>query len=418
MEKIKLLDNKKEWLILLLASFIIISLQIAYKYYFFLEFKSTPIYKTQAHIINNYKKIKPHKSYYILKLEDESQGIIFYTTVDDDKLIDHTQNSIKIWIITKHITFLDYLRGFYAPNIYYETNYISSFKDDISIQIKKSHTDSRVAQIFDAIFLAIPTSKELRETFSLLSISHLIAISGFHLGVISMIIFGIFYLPYSYFQSRYFPYRHRKNDLLFVTDMFLLAYLFLIGDVASVIRAYAMFSLGYAYYKNHIKIISFENLAITFILVLTFFPTFIFSYSFWFSILGVFYIFLFLHYFKSLGVIASFLLLNFWVFFAFNPIIHYFFGATSLVQLISPFLTMVFSIFYPLEIFLHLINQGDLLDCMIVSLIDYRPVSYEVFTPLWYFMLYILASFVAIFKRWAFVIVNAMIVWFSLYLYL
>jgi competence protein ComEC len=380
----------------------------------FIEFKSYPVYKTEAQIINNYQKTKENKTYYILKLEDED--MTFYTSVKEK--IDHTQNSIKIWIITKHIGFLEYIKGFYAPNIHFESNYISSIKNDISIKIKANHSDSRIAQVFDAIFLAIPTSKELRETFSALSISHLIAISGFHLGVISAIIFGIFYLPYSYIQNRYFPYRHRKNDLLFITDMFLLVYLLLIGDVASVIRAYVMFSLGYAYYKNHIKIISFENLAITFIIVLTFFPTFVFSYSFWFSILGVFYIFLFLHYFKSLGVVTSFFMLNFWVFFAFNPIIHYFFATTSLVQLLSPFLTMAFSIFYPIEIFLHIIGYGNVLDDMVLRLIDYKPIIYDMATPLWYFIIYLLASFIAIFRRSAFVVVNILILIFNLYLYL
>jgi len=105
-----------------------------------------------------------------------------------------------------------------------------------------------------------------------------------------------------------------------------------------------------------------QTLFITILLLLALFPRLLFSLGFGLSVAGVGYIFLFLIHFKSLNKIWQFILLPIWVYLMMLPYSLVIFGNFSLYHPLSILWSILFTLFYPLMIFLHLINHGNLLD--------------------------------------------------------
>ena len=258
----------------------------------------------------------------------------------------------------------------------------------------------------------------MRDFFANLGISHLIAISGFHLAVLSFCLYFILHLLYAPIHQKYYPYRNKRFDILIVTACCLFAYVLLTGVVPSLFRAFIMFVLGFYFLRCNIKLLSFDTLFMTLLIILALFPSFIFSLSLWFSVIGVFYIFLFLHYFQNLPKVWMLLFFNVWIFASFNPIVHFFFANTSYEQLLSPLLTLLFTLFYPLELFIHFVGLGFLLDEYLVKLLAYKINSFELYTPLWFFLVYVIISLLSIIKKEAFITLNFLLIGFNIYLYL
>ncbi|XPV70223.1 MAG: ComEC/Rec2 family competence protein [Halarcobacter sp.] len=412
MESISFISSKKELISFSILLSIIFTFNVIYQYNNYKKLKSEEIYSSKFLIENIYDK----RSFNVLKLKNND--FTFYTSVEKNKKISKLQN-INIGFLTLNIRFLDYLKGFYAKSIFIDTiTTKNTLKTKIYKNINKSHKDATIKEFFNALFLAIPVSKNLREIFSNYAISHLIAISGFHLGLISFIVYILLYLPYSYFHSKFFPYRNRKFDIVLLTCIFLFSYLIFLDLIPSLFRAFVMSILAIYFLRSNIKLISYGNLLLTFVLIISFFPAYLFSLSFWFSIIAVFYIFLYVQYFKNIPKIISILFFNFWIFLAFNPIVHYFFYNTAYEQLLSPILTLVFVLFYPLELFLHLISYGDLLDKIILEFFSYNISSFEYITPFYFFILYISVSLLSIVDKRAFLLLNILFVLFNIHLYL
>ncbi|MGB7402092.1 MAG: ComEC/Rec2 family competence protein [Arcobacter sp.] len=411
MQKLNLINDKKELFYFSLFLILISFVTLFFQYNNYKDFIDNPIYKLQAQVINKYEK----DDFDIYKL----QGAKFSFFTSTPKGLDLKRlDSVDMSILSGKVSFLEYLKGFYVKsfNIFKYQKY--SIKKDLKEKIQSQHTNKNISEIYEAIFLALPTNSDLRDVFAIYSISHLIAISGFHLGVLSFILYFIFYYPYNFFHNRYFPYRNRRFDILCIVLSLLFVYLIFTNLVPSLLRAFIMMVFGIFLLRANIKLISFETLLLTLLFILVLFPKFLFSISLWFSILGVFYIFLFIKYFQNLNKIFLFLFFNIWIFASFNPIVHYFFGVTSWVQLFSPLITILFTIFYPLELFLHLIGYGGLLDSFLNIAINMKFHSFEVMTPLWFFITYIIFSLLAIIRKEAFWVLNILFVSFNLYLYL
>ncbi|MCH9813179.1 MAG: ComEC/Rec2 family competence protein [Epsilonproteobacteria bacterium] len=394
-----LFENKKEIFFFLLFILIVLGIQLYQKHTLFESITASKFYTTDAMIEKQYQKLsKTGKTYHVLKVKSDD-GYHFYTTNYED-LKDINGRKVSIGMITNQLSFKDFLQGFYVPS--YDIRLKAqeqTLRSTLQALIEEQHESAKMKSLFSALFLAIPISKELRADVSFLGVSHLIAISGFHLGILFTILYFVFYKCYYFFQNRYFPYRNSRFDLTIVVLVLLSGYMALLGYVPSVVRSFVMLLLGFLLYHRSFRIVSFEVLFVAICLILALIPEFIFSIGFWFSVSGVFYIYLFLHHFSHLKNWQIFLVLNFWVYLAMMPVVHYIFSDFSLYQLYSPFLTMFFSLFYPLEMFLHLIGEGSLLDLWIMQLFAIKGEIYSLITPWWFLVVYLLLSLGAIFQR-------------------
>lgn len=333
---------------------------VSLRYYNFTTLASQKSVVLTCKVQNQYQKIKKDDVYYILKLKSDS-GLTIYTSkgLYIGKIVGDIIE-VKLWM--NRLTFLGYLRGFYARSKILGIQSDHSLKAKLNYLISAQHTNKNAAAIYRALYTASPLTKSLRQSLSALGISHLLAISGFHLGVLSAVLFfllGAFYKP---IHNHLFPYRHLSRDLFLVVAACLLWYVWFLDFTPSLIRSFAMLLVGYMLYDRGMKIISLQTLFVTVVLLMAFFPELVVSLGFWLSVAGVFYIFLFLHYFSSLKKLSLFILLPIFVYLMMLPWSLYFFHTFSVWHPLSILWTEVFTIFYPLSIVLHLVGLGDLFD--------------------------------------------------------
>ena len=411
-EPLPLAQNKREWFIIIFILFFIFVINLLIQYNKYLSFKTNEIYTTSAKIINIYDKL----NYKVLKLD--SKNITFFTSYNQNIPL-NKNDKIKLTIVTNNINFLDYIKGFYALsfNIFKITQHDSSLlylNNLISLQ----HKNNNISELFNALFFATPTSSYLKNVSANYGISHLLAISGFHLGVLSFVLYFLINILYKPLKQKYFPFRNTKFDILILVSIMLFSYVLLLGLIPSLLRAFIMFILGIIFLRSNIKLFSFSTLLLVVLIIIALFPKLIFSLSLWFSTIGVFYIFLFLQYYKNLNKIILFFLFNIWIYLAMNPIVHFFFPIISYEQLYSPIFTIVFSLFYPVELFLHIINCGDLFDKYIEILLTYEVITKEIFTPNIFLIYYIFISFLSIQYKNIFILLNISFIFFNLWLFI
>ncbi|MEJ2414832.1 MAG: ComEC/Rec2 family competence protein [Sulfurimonas sp.] len=259
-------------IILLLLSFSL--LFEYYKYKQLIRFDSALV---DAKVLRQYNKTKISKSgkvktYQVLKLKS-SNGYTFYT-VAKKELPNLTSKNLHLEIYTgeiDNITFYDYLKGFFAFSKILQIDTSSSFIDKLTSFIEKQHTQNNSSTIYEALYLAKPLPIELQSSFSNLGIMHLIAISGFHLGVISAILFFLLKYPYRYFHNNFFPYRSYKVDSFIIIATVLLLYTVFLDSPPSLLRALVMLFIGFFLYDRGVKVISMQTLLLTVLFILALF---------------------------------------------------------------------------------------------------------------------------------------------------
>ncbi len=409
MQKIYLSKNSIFFILFLITILIV---NLIYEYSSYKRFKNDYIFETKASILNIY----PKDRFTILKLKGE--GFEFFASFSKDNNFEKL-DLINVVIDTRNISFFNYLKGFFTKVLYFdrvEKRY--EFKDKILENIKNNHEDAMIIELFEALFLAVPVSKELRDVITAYGIAHVVALSGFHLAVLSFVIYSLLYYPYKFLQDRFFSYRNRRYDILLITIFIMLYYLILTDIVPSLLRAFVLFCMGIFFLRSNIKIFSYTTLLYTFLIVIAIFPKFIFSIGFWFSIFAVFYIYLFIQYFKNGNKILLYIFFNIWMFLIFNPIVHYFFPQTAIEQFYSIPITILFTIFYPLEIVAHIFNFSIYFDEFLKIFLENKIEVYEVFTPFYFFILYIIFSFLSIWSKKSFFVLNILMIGFNFYLYI
>ena len=411
-----ILFNKKDFLsFLLLCAFILsYSLLIDFqKYKNLTRFDSADV---DARVLKQYTKTKKSKTYQILKLKTDD-GVTFYISAKKS-FPDVRGQKLKLEIWAGKITFRDYLTSFYAYSRVEKINSLPTLKQKLNALIASEHTNQKITNIYQALYSAAPLSKELQTSFSFLGVSHLLAISGFHLGVLSGLLFFLLRTPYSFFQNRYFPYRNSKSDLFITVATLLLLYLLFLDSPPSLLRAYTMLIIGFTLYDRGIKIISMQTLLLTVMLLLSFSPKLFFALGFWLSVSGVFYIFLFLIHFKHLSKLWQFVLIPFWVYLLMLPFSLVIFGSFSIYHPLSIIWTTLFTLFYPLSIFLHLIGFGDLFDGMLESLISLNQNKTAIQLSNIWLILHIILSLITIFLKrimWILLFMNLSLLIYAIY---
>ncbi len=406
------LQISKNSLFFTLFLLFVFMINILFNYFSYKELKNEYIFETKAEVLNIY----PKEKFDVIKLKGD--GFEFFASFSKDENIKKL-DFLNVVFDTRNITFYTYLKGFFTKILYFERGEKNnSVKEKIIKNIEENHDDFMIRELFNALFLAIPVSSQLRDIITAYGIAHVVALSGFHIVVLSFIIYWILYFPYSFLQNRYFPYRNRRFDILLITMAILFYYLLLTDIVPSLLRAFVLFSLGLYLLRSNIKVISYLTLFYTFLIVIALFPQYIFNIGFWFSIFAVFYIYLFIQYFKNGNKILLYIFFNIWMFLIFNPIVHFFFAQTAIEQFYSIPITIFFTIFYPLEIVAHIFNISSYFDDYLKIFLENKIYVYEVFTPLYFFIPYILFSFFSIWSKKSFFILNILMIVFNFYLYI
>ncbi len=348
---------------------------------------------TSATVLLQYEK----KSKTILKLKAK-EGFTFYTSTKEAiKDLRDRKVTILLFRPKKSPSFWQFLHHFYYPSYILQV-----LPKDRRIALKeyitKQHEAMFFKELFGALFLATSLSKESRDRLANFGISHLVAISGFHLGLISGVVTFLLSFLLRPLWQRFVPFANLYLFTSFLAIGVAGGYMAFVGYLPSLVRSFFMMFLAFLLYMRGIKVFSFEFLAWVGLLILALFPRFAFTYAFWLSMSGVFMIYLFFHHFKNLKWWQAALLLNLWVFWLMLPITMAIFEKLSIYQLFSPLLTLLFTLFYPLEAILHLLGLGGVLDNSLTFLMQ-KSAFIDVVVPGWFMVLYIGILVLSIYSR-------------------
>ncbi len=377
----------------------VIFIRLFFEYQSYQHFISKPFYFTHAKVLNAYEKSKGNKRYQVLKLRSE-EGLTFYATNYSKDNFNHKRLRLQIFP-NKNISFIDYLGTFYVTSrIKGQVLLPFTFKDRLLEKVALQHENSALGSFYNAIFFATLLEKELREKISMLGVSHLVALSGFHLGILWGLVYGFILLLYRPLQQHFFPYRHALFDVGLVAMILLGIYVWFVDFPPSLVRSYAMVLVGWIVLLLGMELLSFTFLTIITLILAALFPSLLVSLSFGLSVAGVFYIFLLLQYSKGVKTwIVSLIFIPLGIFVLMLPVVHTLFGATSLYQLLSPLLSLLFIPFYPFVMVLHLLDLGSLLDTGLLALFSMPKSSDESLFPVWATVGYIGISIGAIWSK-------------------
>lgn len=387
------------------------------EYQAYQSFTAKPFYYTEAKVLHAYEKTKGKKHYQVLKLRSRD-GLTFYTTYYGKNELNHKQLRLQIFPDAR-ISFSDYLGTFYVKSrIKDQVAFPKTFKDTLVEKVSLQHPNTSLQSFYTAIFFATPLEKSLRETISLLGVSHLVALSGFHLGILWGLVYGVLLLLYRPIQQRFFPYRHALLDVGLVAMVFLGSYVWFVDFPPSLLRSYAMVLVGWIVLLLGMELLSFTFLTTIIVMLIALFPSLVVSLSFWFSVAGVFYIFLVLQYAKTAKVwVISLVCIPLGIFVLMLPVVHSIFGVTSPYQLLSPLLSLLFVPFYPLVMVLHLFDYGSILDDALLALFRMPQNSTESLLPLWALVIYIGLSIGAIWSKKLFWLLVSLALLYAFYLF-
>ena len=404
------LFNSREWLYFIGVSTVIFiySLLIEYQNYSsFTQYRDTI---TQADVLLEYKKKKKSREYYVYKMRLEG-GEIFYTTAPLGRFQNLQGKRVKIWLLVNKLSFFDYLQTFYLPSKILK---VETAQNSFKKYIKTQHQNEKMQELYGALFFASSISKDLRQSVANFGVSHLIAISGFHLGVLSFLLFFLLKKPLQTFYNISMPYRHSERDLFGIIALLLFVYMSYLHFPASLLRAFMMFVIGYILYDRGIKVISMQTLFVSIVLLVAFFPRLLFSLGFFLSISGVYFLFLYLQIFPRVkNRFLELLFISIWMYFMMLPLGVSIFHIFSLYHPLSIILSMLFTLFYPLVLLLHTLGFGDLFDKILLKSLEVSE-GVRVTLSSYTFYLYILVALLS--SRFAYV--RYILIFFSVALFL
>lgn len=381
----ELLTTPKEYLLcgVFLSLLLAINLYLEYLNYQKLDFsKPTSL---NAQILLQYPKTKDQKTYFVLKLQ--SKGMIFYSTIKEP-LKNLQYRYAQFFGKIKSCSFLESLKSCFFQTYSFSLTRKQDFKSHVRYFIDSAHSSALVGNLYRALFIGDSLNKDLRDRANALGINHLLAISGFHLGILSVSVYFLFSLFYTPLQKRYFPYRNAFYDIGVLVWVFLLGYLLLLNFLPSFFRAFLMGLLGFLACFFGVRLLSFKLLTLACCIAIALLPKLLFSVGFLLSVCGVWYIFLFLKHAQAFFKTSSFLMRSFQVislsalvFLNMLIIVHAFFPMFSPYQLFSIPLGLIFIVFFPLSLLLHAVGLGSLLDHILDMPLTIPTISIP--SPLW-----------------------------------
>lgn len=371
MRTLPVIQKSSDIIFLFATAFLVVSFSLLFKYQRYLELKQFYWTSVDATVLSQQQHFtKEHKPYYLFRCKT---NYFEFTTSSFKPFKDLTGKVVTLDVNTKNLSFLNYLQKPYLKASFKGVSQDTSLRYKMINWVHTQHAQPMIQNLYGALFFVEPIQPELRKKLSALGVNHLAALSGFHLGLLSAFILALLYLPYKTMQQQFFPYRSYTKDSMTLTLLLLFAYVAFLGFTPSLLRSFTMLALGFYLYLRGFTIISVQTLALTVLIVLALFPDLLFSLSFWFSVVGVYMVILMVTLLQKQSNTVLFIGLHFGVFLLMVPFTLYVFKTISMAQLFSPVLSMLFIVFYPLSIVLHLIHQGDLLDQALLSLFDKTP---------------------------------------------
>jgi competence protein ComEC len=401
-QRVRLLNSKKAYLQLFGITLFLLTISLGLEYYNYQQFTKKSSILVQAKLLKQYTKTKikqdgSQKSYQVLKLKSHD-GLLFYT-IAPSNTPNYKNKMLLLRLYTKNITFFSYLKGFFAYTKILQSYSLNGLNSKIAKEIAKQHKSQIANSIYQALFLAKQLPYRLQKQFSNLGISHLFAISGFHLGILTTLLFFLLKKPYTLLQQHYFPYRNNSRDLFFLVAIFSFFYLILLDAPPSLIRAFVMFVVTFLLYDRGVALISMETLLISLLLIIALLPRLLFSLGLWLSFLGVFYIFLFFFLFQKKSKLYYFFLLPIWVYFMMLPYSLILFGNFSIYHPLSIIITSLFILFYPLMLLAHFLQIGSLCDLFLQKIATLNTQSQNIQLPIIVGIIELLLSFILLQKR-------------------
>lgn len=379
LERVELFDFKSGSLFLLFL-LLIASLSLSWEYHQYKELTRFDDPLARGLVIDQEVRLIGDKPKTSMKLRLENGANV--RCVMSPYLRNLRGREVLVELQVRNLTFLEYLRGFRARGVIVEVYPQLSLKERSYRVIASAHEDATMQELYGALFVATPMSQEFQALVGAMGLSHILSISGYHYGIISLIAYFLLRPPYRRLQSLYFPYRHGNRDLFFAVAGILFFYLWALEFIPPMVRAFGMLAVGYWLYDRGIKIVSFQTLLIAVGMLLAFFPKLFFALGFWFSAFGVLSIFIFIRYYEHWKPWQIFLALHLWCYIVLLPISLSIFGTFGWWHIGSIPLALLFNLYYPSVLFLHLTPWGDWYDPYLLRLFEAGEVN-PVMIPMW-----------------------------------
>ena len=403
-EPVPLLEGKREWIAFFLAAALLFGLHLAWRYREYRRFVDRPLAYVWGRV------------FWVAPVPDERGRIrakvcapeigCFWTawhTKSDD--LEGRRVRLKIFL-RRPPGFVRYLRGAYLPTRVLERSLEPpDLRSRLGRWIERQHSSSEMAALYRALFLADPLPDTLRQKLTAWGINHLAALSGFHLGILTGVLWAFLGPAYRRLQRRFFPWRHELRDVGMAVMLLLAAYLWLTGAPPSLLRAYVMALLGWIALLWGVEIKRYGFLAVVAGVLLVLFPELFFSWGFWLSMSGVYFIYLLLH---RAGSVPSWLMggavIPAGLFLLMAPLVHTLFERVTPGQPLSILISLLFVPFYPLAMLSHLAGAGGVMDRGWMALWRWAEEMevYRVSLPFWFLVGYGVMALAAARWRWAF----------------
>ncbi|MDP3119907.1 MAG: ComEC/Rec2 family competence protein [Sulfuricurvum sp.] len=367
LESVELFDSKSgSFFVLFLL--LIASLSLSWEYTQFKHFTHFDDPLVRAQVIDQEVRLINDQPKTSMKLRLDNGSLC--RCVMSPNLRDLRGREVLVELQVAKVSFLDYLKGFRSRGSIHEVYPLLSLKERWYRSIALVHEEETMKELYGALFVATPMSQEFQALVGAMGLSHILSISGYHFGVLSLIAFFFLRPSYRWFQNRYFPYRHGNRDLFFIVLGMLFFYLWALEFIPPMVRSFGMIAVGYFLYDRGVKIISFQTLLIAVGLLLAFFPKLFFALGFWFSSFGVLSIFIFVRYYEHWKPWQIFLALHIWCYLVMLPISLAIFGTFGFWHIGSIPLALLFNLYYPAVLALHLTPWGDLFDPYLMALFN------------------------------------------------
>ena len=212
------------------------------------------------------------------------------------------------------------------------------YRNTIQKHLRSLNIQEQDFAIVSAMTLGDKTSltKETKDIYSISGASHILAVSGLHIGII----FQLFILLLGG--------RRRSIPTIILSITAIWAYVIFIGMPASAIRSATMISICCFAMLSHRKALSINNLAFAYVIMLIYNPLYLFDISFQMSFMAVYSILLFYQPLEGLCSTSHFYTRWPWSMLCISiaaqigtmPLITYYFGRISCYALFTGFIAI------------------------------------------------------------------------------